>query len=56
MYCRVSLAQWSLHKNKCLWDVRGKDWASSLQEGNSHTYTLRLGYNKISILYKIKLN
>ena len=28
---------------KCLWGVGGKGRGSSLQEGTSHTYTLRLG-------------
>ena len=28
---------------KSLWDVGGKGWDSSLQEGASYTYTLRLG-------------
>ena len=35
--------KWSLHKYKCLWGVGGKGWGSNLQEGASHTYTLRLG-------------
>ena len=40
-YC-VPLVQWSLHKYKCLWDVRGKDQGSNLQEGASYVYTIRL--------------
>ena len=40
---RTPLVRWSLHKYKCLWGVGGKDWGLSLQEGVSHTYTLRLG-------------
>ena len=31
------------YKYKYLWDVGGKSWGSSLQEGVSHIYTLRLG-------------
>ena len=31
--------------------MEGKDWGSSLQEGAPHTYTLRLGYSRNSILY-----
>ena len=37
------LVQWSLHKFKYLWGVRGKGRGSNLQEEASHTYTLRLG-------------
>ena len=37
------LVRWSLHKYKCLWDVREMGQGSNLQEGDSHTYTLRLG-------------
>ena len=33
----------------------GKGQSSSLQEGVSHTYTLRLGQSRNSILYKKKL-
>ena len=40
---RAPLVRWSLHKYKCLWDVREKGQGSNLQEGDSHTYTLRLG-------------
>ena len=40
---RTPLVRWSLHKYKCLWGVGGKGQGSSLQEGVSHTYTLRLG-------------
>ena len=40
---RTPLVRWSLHKYKCLWGVGGKGWGLSLQEGVSHTYTLRLG-------------
>ena len=43
MYYRIPLVRWSLHKYKCLWDVGSKGQGSSLQEGVSHTYTLRLG-------------
>ena len=32
----------------------GKGWGSSLQERDSHTYTFRLSYTRISILYKKK--
>ena len=35
--------KWSLHKYKYLCGVGGKGWGSNLQEGASHTYTLRLG-------------
>ena len=42
----------TLHKYKCLWGVGGKGQNSSLQEGTLHTFTLRLGYSRISILYK----
>ena len=41
-----------LHKYKCLWSVKGKSQGSSIQERILHTYTLRLGYNKNSILYQ----
>ena len=45
-YTHIPLVRWSLHKYKCLWDVggggEGKGHGSSLQEGTSHTYTLRL--------------
>ena len=37
------LVRWSLHKYKCLWSVGGKGQGSSLNEGVSHTYRLRLG-------------
>ena len=37
------LVWWSLHEYKCLWGIGDKDWDSSLQGGDSHTYTLRLG-------------
>ena len=30
------------HKYKCLWGMGGKGRGSSLQEGASHTYTIRL--------------
>ena len=43
--------KWSLHKYKCLCGVGGKGWGSNLQEEASHTYTLRLGQSRISILY-----
>ena len=42
-YHHIPLVRWLLHKYKCLWGVGGKRWGSSLQEGASHTYTLRLG-------------
>ena len=48
--------RWSLHKYKCLWGVGGKGWGSSFQEGVSHTYTPRLDYSRISILYKKESN
>ena len=48
---RIPLVRWSLHKYKCLWGVGDKDQSSSFQEGASHTYTLRLGYSGIYILY-----
>ena len=51
-YHCTPLVRWSLHKYKCLWGVRGKGQGSSLQERDSHTYTLRLGQNSNSILYK----
>ena len=34
-----------------LWGVGGKDRSSSFQEEVSHTYTLKLGYSRNSILY-----
>ena len=44
------------HKYKCLWGVgEGKGRDLSHQERVSHTYILKLSYNKISILY-IKKN
>ena len=44
------------HKYKCLWGVgEGKCRDLSHQERVSHTYTLKLSYNRISILY-IKKN
>ena len=48
------LMQWLLHKYKCLWGVGcgGKDQSSSLYEGASHTFTLRL--EQSSILYQKK--
>ena len=42
------------HKYKCLCGVRGKRRDSSLQEEDSHTYTLKLWYCRIYILYKNK--
>ena len=54
IYHRTSLMRWSLHKYKCLWSVGSKGYGSSLQEGALHTYTLRLGQSKISLLYKKK--
>ena len=44
---RTPLVKWSLHKYKCLWSVGGKGRSSSLQEGVSHTYILRLGQSRI---------
>ena len=38
---RAPLVRWLLHKYKCLWGVEGKGRDSNLQEGVSHTYTLR---------------
>ena len=38
-----------------VWGVGSKNEDSSLQEGASHTYTLRLDYSRISILYKKKI-
>ena len=32
--------------------MEGKGQSSSIQEGGSHTYTLRLDYSRNSILYK----
>ena len=59
VYRRAPLVRWSLHKYKCLWGVGGKGQdsggkgrGSSLQEGGSHTFTLRLGYSRNSILYQ----
>ena len=46
---------WLLYKYKYLWDVGSKGRNSSLQEGVSYTYTLRLDKSKISILYKKKV-
>ena len=40
---RPLLMWWSLHKNKCLWSVEGKNRDSSLKEEPLYTYTLRLG-------------
>ena len=51
---RTPLMRWSLHKYKCLLGVGGKGWGSSLQEGVSHTYTLKLNQSRISIMYKKK--
>ena len=42
----------SLYKYNYLWSVGDKSWGSSFQEKVSNTYTLRLGYSRISILYK----
>ena len=44
-YHQTPLLRWSPHKYKCLWGVGGggKGCDSSLQEGASHTYTLKLG-------------
>ena len=50
------LVRWSLHKYKCLWNVEGKGRGSSLQEGASHTYTLRLSQSRILSCIKKKLN
>ena len=50
-YHRTPLVQWLLHKYKCLCGVGGKGWSASLHKGISHTYTLKLGFSKISILY-----
>ena len=35
------------HKYKCLWGGGDKSRSSNLQEGVSHTYTLRLSYSII---------
>ena len=40
---RTPLMRWSLHKYKRLWGMGDKGRGSSLQEGISHIYTLRLG-------------
>ena len=40
------MAQWSLHKYKCLWGVGDKGWGSSLQERALHIITLRLKKKK----------
>ena len=53
---RAPLVQWSLHKYKCSWSVGGKGRSSSIQEGVSHTYILRLSQSSNSILYKKKKN
>ena len=42
-YHHTPLVRWSFHKYKYLWGVGGKGRVSSLQEGASHTYTLKLG-------------
>ena len=39
---RTLLVRWSLHNYKRLWSVGGMGWGSSLQEGDSYTYILRL--------------
>ena len=41
----ASLVRWSLYKYKCFWNVEGggKNRGSSLQEGVSHIYTIKLG-------------
>ena len=52
---RVPLVRQSLYKYKYLWDVEGKDRSLSLQERTSHTYTLKLGQSRNSILYKKSL-
>ena len=49
---RIPLVRWSLYKYKCLQGVGGKGRSSSLQEGASHTYTLRLNQSRNSILYQ----
>ena len=41
-YHRAPLVRWSLHKYKYLWSMESKNWSSNLQNGVSHTYTLRL--------------
>ena len=51
-YC----VRWSFYKYKCLWSVGGKDQDSRLQEGVSHTYTLRLGQTRILFCIKKKKN
>ena len=43
IYYYTLLVRWSLYKYKCLWSVGGKGRGSSLQEGVSHIYILRLG-------------
>ena len=50
-YC-IPLVRWSLYKYKYLWDVGGNARGSSLKEGASHSYTLRLCKSRNSILYK----
>ena len=42
---------WCGGKCKCLWGMRGKGRDSSHQKIASNTYTLRLDYSRISILY-----
>ena len=37
-----------------MWGVGDKSWDSSLQEGVSHTYTLKLDHSRIFILYNKK--
>ena len=43
--------RWLLHEYKYLWDMGGKGRDSSFQERVSHTYILRLGYNRNSIVW-----
>ena len=54
IYHRTLLVQRSLHKYKYLRSVGGKGRSSSLQEGFSHIYTLKLSWSRNSILYKKK--
>ena len=57
LHYRAPLVWWSLYKYKCLWGVGGKGQSSSLQEGVSHIYTLRLCQSRVEILScKKKLN
>ena len=51
-YHRVPLVRQSLHKYKYLWSMWGKNWSSNLQNGVSHTYTLKLPKQNFYLVLK----